>query len=76
MAVAVAGAQDYIPELVRMSKANLDKDDETMLGSGRVHLKVSSERVGVPRNGWNVFHGCNEKTINKPEESHGENERH
>lgn len=39
----MAGVQDYIPELVGMSKANLDKDDETMLTSGRVQLKVRSE---------------------------------
>lgn len=37
MAVAV---QDYIPELVGMSKANLDKDDESMLTSEKVLLKV------------------------------------
>lgn len=35
-----------------MSKANLDKDDESMLTSGRVHLKV---------NGASVFHGWNVK---------------
>ena len=28
-----------------MSKANIDEDDESMLSSGRVHLKVSSEPV-------------------------------
>lgn len=39
--VSIRGVQDYIPELVGLSKANLEKDDESMLSSGRVLLKVT-----------------------------------
>lgn len=44
------GLQDYIPELVGLSKANLEKDDESMLTSGRVLLKVMM--VVRPLRGW------------------------
>lgn len=41
---APSGSQDYIPELVALSKTNLDKDDDTLLTSERVLLKVSVTR--------------------------------
>ena len=36
--------QDYIPNLVAMTKTNLESDDETLLSSGRVSLVVSLSR--------------------------------
>lgn len=32
--------QDYIPDLVALSKANLERDDSDLLASGKVKLKV------------------------------------
>ncbi|CAN0337973.1 unnamed protein product [Pylaiella littoralis] len=47
----VVYGMDYIPELVGLSKANLEKDDESMLTSGRVLLKTGDGWKGWAENG-------------------------
>ncbi|CBJ48295.1 protein-L-isoaspartate (D-aspartate) O-methyltransferase [Ectocarpus siliculosus] len=42
---------DYIQQLVELSRTNLDKDDSTMLSSGRVVLKTADGWRGWPENG-------------------------
>ncbi|CAM9740124.1 unnamed protein product [Ectocarpus sp. 4 AP-2014] len=42
---------DYIQQLVGLSRMNLDKDDSTMLSSGRVVLKTADGWRGWPENG-------------------------
>lgn len=58
----VGAVKDYIQQLVGLSRANLDKDDSTMLSSGRVVLKVTlfldlgaCEASKAARAGWDLW---------------------
>lgn len=44
--------QDYIPELVELSRTNLEKDDGTMLSSEKVLLKVRGVLSGLRHGCW------------------------
>ncbi|XP_075226037.1 protein-L-isoaspartate (D-aspartate) O-methyltransferase isoform X2 [Lycorma delicatula] len=48
---------DHIPELVEMSKANVKKDDSSLLDSGRIKLVVGDGRLGYPDEApYNAIH--------------------
>lgn len=42
---------DHIPELVEMSRQNIEKDHPELLACGMVQLKVGDGRLGVPEFG-------------------------
>lgn len=48
---------DHIPELVEMSRKNIENDQPELLRSGRIQLKVGDGRLGHPELGpYNAIH--------------------
>eukprot|EP00904_Undaria_pinnatifida_P001390 jgi/Undpi1/11251/HiC_scaffold_30.g13549.m1 len=64
-AAAPATSQDYIPDLVGLTKENLDKDDESLLSSGKVTLKTGDGWKGWAEHGpYDAIHvGAAAETI-------------